>query len=444
MVFATIFLKLKILSEDVYMKDEILIDILKNQVTPALGCTEPGAVAYAVARVKEILGYDVEELNLEIDKNILKNGMSVGIPGTNEHGIIFAAALSLAIGKSEYGLEVLKDVDSESIDKALEIVKSDIIKIVLNENVEGLYIKVVANAKKEEACVIIKNSHTNIVYESKNNEVLLDTMQTRGQSIESKITNTEIKYKIKDYSVKKMIEFIDSIPIEKLNFILNGIEMNLRIAEKGLNNNVNGIGDFLLKNSDDVFSRAKAYTAAASEARMSGYPLPVMSSAGSGNHGLVAIIPISYIGYNNKLSEEKIIRSVTLSHLINIFVKIHIGALSPVCGCGVAAGVGCAAGLTYLLGGTISQIEASINNMIAGISGMLCDGAKIGCSYKLSISVDAAVDASLMALQNIFIPNNNGILGETPEKTIENFAVVSNVGMKDTDASILSVMLNKC
>lgn len=428
------------------MKNEILIDILKNQVTPALGCTEPGAVAYAVARAKEIMGGNVEELNLEIDKNILKNGMSVGIPGTNEHGIIFAAALSLAIGKSEYGLEVLKDVDNKSIERAIKIVNSGIISIVLNEKIEGLYIKAAAKTKKDEACVIIKNSHTNIVYESKNNEVLLNNITPKEKSQTENAASSEIKYKIKNYSIKSLIEFVDSVPIEKIGFILNGIEMNLRIADKGLNlNKENGIGKFLLKNADkDVFSRAKAYTAAASEARMSGYPLPVMSSAGSGNHGLVAIIPISYIGYNNNMTDEKIIRSVALSHLITIFVKIHIGSLSPVCGCGVAAGVGCAAGLTHLLGGSLSQIEASINNMIAGISGMLCDGAKIGCSYKLSISVDAAVDASQMALQNIFIPNNNGILGETPEKTIENLAVVSNVGMKDTDASILSVMLNKC
>lgn len=427
------------------MNDGILIDILKNQVAPALGCTEPGAVAYAVAKAKEVLPDEVNELSIEVDKNILKNGMSVGIPGTKEHGIIFAAALSLVTGKSEYGLEVLKDVDSKSIEKSIEIVNSGIIKLTLNEKVDGLFIKVTAKSKNDHSCVIIKNSHTNIVHISKNNNIMFDSDSGKEYPEKDNISTNEIKYKIKDYYVKDLVNFADHVPIDKIDFIKNGIEMNLRIANEGLKSNEGiGMANYFLNSADDVFSKAKAYTAAASEARMSGYPLPVMSSAGSGNHGLVAIIPISFIGYNKNIPEEKIIRSVALSHLVTILVKIHIGALSPVCGCGVAAGVGCAAGLTYLLGGSLSQIEASINNMVAGVSGMLCDGAKIGCSYKLSISVDAAVDASQMALQNIFVPNNNGILGKTPEQTIENLSLVSNVGMKDTDATILSVMLNKC
>lgn len=418
--------------------DNIFIDILKNQVVPALGCTEPGAVAYAVARAKEILKGDVKKLIIYADKNIIKNGMGVGIPGTNEHGIIFAAALSLVIGKSEYTLEVLKDVNNESIDRALEIVDSNIITLNLMEDIEGLYIKAEAFSEFDASCVIIRNSHTNIIYESKNNEVLLDKPVNIS-------TDSEIKYKIKDYSFEDLINFSNSVNIEDIEFIQNGIDINMRIADAGLNEQTGvGLGSYFYKNAKDVFSIAKAYTAAASEARMSGYLLPVMSSAGSGNHGLVAIIPIAFIGKEKNIQREKIIRSVTLSHLVTIFVKAHLGSLSPVCGCGVAAGVGCAAGLTYLLNGSITQIKGSINNMIAGISGMLCDGAKIGCSYKLSISVDAAIDASEMALKNIFIPDDNGILGSTPEKTIINLAQVSNKGMKNTDDVILDVMLNKC
>lgn len=428
------------------MNKSLLINILKNQVTPALGCTEPGAVAYAVARAKEILGTEVSKLTIDVDKNILKNGMSVGIPGTSEHGIVFAAALSLVIGKSEYVLEVLKDVDNKSINQALEIVKKDIIKLNLNENINGLYIKVDAEGNGEKSTVIIKNAHSRIVFESKNNNVLFDNTAPVGiQSTNNQNSGSEIKYEIKNYSIDDLIRFAAECPIEELGFIKTGIEMNMRIANVGITENTGvGMGDYFYKNATDVFSMAKAYTAAASEARMSGYPLPVMSSAGSGNHGLVAIIPISFIGNKKNLPEEKIIRSVALSHLVTIFVKVHLGALSPVCGCGVAAGVGCAAGLTFLLDGSSRQIKSSINNMVAGISGMLCDGAKLGCSYKLSISVDAAVDASEMALKNIFIPDDNGILGDTPEKTIINLAHVSNIGMKNTDEVILEVMLNKC
>lgn len=428
------------------MNNNLLVEILKNQVTPALGCTEPGAVAYAVARAKELLGSDVKRLNIEVDKNILKNGMSVGIPGTNEHGIIFAAALSLVIGKSEYVLEVLKDVDTNSINKALEIVNSNIISLKLNEEIQGLYIKTEAIGETDKSTVIIRNAHTNIIYESKNDKILLDNSKVATfQSTSSKAASTEIKYEIKNYSIEDLISFSNNVPIEEISFIQNGIDMNMKIANVGLSEQTGvGLGNYFFNNANDVFSMAKAYTAAASEARMSGYLLPVMSSAGSGNHGLVAVIPISFVGSKKNIPEDKIMRAVTLSHLVTIFVKVHLGALSPVCGCGVAAGVGCAAGLTYLLGGNNQQIKGSINNMVAGISGMLCDGAKLGCSYKLSIAVDAAVDASEMALKNIFIPDDNGILGDTPEKTIINLAQVSNRGMKNTDEVILEVMLNKC
>ncbi len=421
----------------------LLTEILKNQVTPALGCTEPGAVAYAVARAKEILGSEVKIVNVEVDKNILKNGYSVGIPGTSEHGIIFAAALSLVIGKSDYLLEVLKDVNNDSIDKALKIVDSNIISLSLNSKVQGLYIKAVVIGDKDTATVVIRNAHTNIIFESKNDEILIDKVENISATKNN--INSEIKYEIKNFTIDDLIGYVDTVPIEQISFIQNGIDMNLKIADAGLKEHTGvGLANYLYKKASDDFTMAKAFTAAASEARMSGYLLPVMSSAGSGNHGLVAIIPISYIGNKRNISNEKILRSVALSHLVTIYVKVYLGALSPVCGCGVAAGVGCAAGLTYMLNGDNKQIKGSINNMIAGISGMLCDGAKLGCAYKLSISVDAAVDAAKMALEKIYIPEDNGILGSTAEKTIQNLAHVSNIGMNDTDTAILEVMVNKC
>ncbi|MBU5427646.1 L-serine ammonia-lyase, iron-sulfur-dependent, subunit alpha [Tissierella pigra] len=428
------------------INNNLLIEILKDQVKPALGCTEPGAVAYAVARAKEILDSNVENLIIGVNSNILKNGLGVGIPGTNERGIIFAAALSLVIGKSEYGLEVLKDVKKESIKEALDIVNSKIITLELNKEAEGLYISVEAFSKNNTSKVIIKNSHTNIVFESKNDEVLLNKDNlNKEQSISSTSSNYEIKYEIQNFNIKKLIDFSINGNIEDLSFIQDGIDMNLCLAKIGISEDLGmGLGKYLYDNVMDVYTKAKAYTSGASEARMSGYPLPVMSSAGSGNHGLVAIIPLSIIGKEKNISEEKIIRSITLSHLVTIYVKSYIGSLSPVCGCGVAAGVGCAAGLTFMGGGNHVQIQGSINNMIAGITGMICDGAKLGCSYKLSISVDAAIDASNMALKNIFIPIDNGILGETTEQTIKNLAHVSNTGMNNTDNIILDVMLNKC
>lgn len=426
--------------------NRLFVDILNDQVKPALGCTEPGAVAYAVARAKELLGTEVKELRIKVDKNILKNGMGVGIPGTRERGIVFATALALVVGKSEYVLEVLKDVTNDSIDTALKIVESKIIKLDLDEKAPGLYICVNAIGSVDKSCVVIKDAHTNIVFESKNDDILFNNgLSNTEQPSECKSRNREIKYEIKKYSFDDLVDFVNEVPIEDLAFIQDGINMNMRIANAGVSENLGvGMSKYFYDRADDITAKAKAFTAAASEARMSGYLLPVMSSAGSGNHGLVAIIPISVIGSEMSIPKEKIIRSVALSHLVTVFVKVYVGALSPVCGCGVAAGVGCSAGLTYMMDGSKEQIKGAINNMVAGISGMICDGAKLGCSYKLSIAVDAAVDAANMALRSIYIPSDNGILGETAEETVQNLAKVSSVGMNNTDNIILDVMLHKC
>lgn len=418
--------------------EKILLDILKDQIKPALGCTEPGAVAYGVSRAKEILNEELECLRITVDKNIFKNGMGVYIPGTKEKGLTFASALAIIIGESKFGLECLKEVNEESIVKAKEIISNNIIDIRVKDDEKEIYIDVEASSKGNTSRVIIKENHTNIVYESLNEEILLNNSIISEES-------TSLRIQILDYIIDDLVDFTNSVPIKDLLFIQDGIDMNLNIAKSGYNNKLDaGIGMHLYENSNDNYTLAKAMTALASEARMSGFLLPVMSSAGSGNHGLVAIIPISVIGKELNKTEAEIIRSVTLSHLITIYVKARLGALSPVCGCGVAAGTGCAGGLVHLMNGSKEQINLSINNMIAGVTGMICDGAKIGCAYKLSISVDSAKDAALMALANIQIPCDNGILGCTAEKTIKNLAVLSNVGMSNTDSTILDIMVNKC
>ncbi|NLP18004.1 MAG: serine dehydratase subunit alpha family protein [Firmicutes bacterium] len=420
------------------MPRQLLVRILRDQIKPALGCTEPGAVAYGVALAKELLDSPITELKITVDKNILKNGMNVGIPGTKERGLTFAAALALVIGKSQYVLETLKDVTPGSIQTAREIMESGIVKLKLNKEADRLYICVEARGKEDKSRVIIKDDHTNVVFKSKDNQILLNTEAT----VLATPIPKEIKYRIKNYCIEELIEFARGVSIARLTFIQEGIDMNMHVAKIGLQKDLGiGLGKFFFSKAKDVFDRAKAYTAAASEARMSGYPLPVMSSAGSGNHGLVAITPLAAIGSEMGISEENIIRSVTLSHLLTIYVKVHTGALSPVCGCGIAAGVGCSAGLTLLLGGSNEQIKAAISNMAAGISGMICDGAKLGCSYKLSIAVDAAIDAANMALEAIYIPFDNGILAETVEKTIQNMALVSKVGMSNTDNVILDILM---
>lgn len=427
------------------MKYDILIPILKDQVKPALGCTEPVAVALSAVRAKEILGAPVEKIYITVNSNVLKNGMGVGIPGTEERGLVFAVALGLLVGKSEYGLEVFKDVKDDRVQEALALEKSGIIDVQLDPDALTLLIDAQAFGDGHEARVTIKNSHTNIVHESKDGQLLLDKEIEAVQDKTKEAAQKEIKYEIQKFTVDELIDFAATRPIEDLTFIREGMEMNLTLAEVGIAKDLGmGLGKYLHSNITDLNSKAKAYTAAASEARMSGYPLPVMSSAGSGNHGLITIIPLSIMGQELGLPEEKIIRSITLSHLITIYVKSLIGSLSPICGCGVAAGLGFASGHTFMQDGDYDQIKKAISNTIAGVTGMICDGAKLGCAYKLAISFDAAISASEMALNNIYVPLDNGILGETVEQTIQNLAVVSNIGMAETDRSILDIMLNHC
>lgn len=427
------------------MKDnELLVSILKDQVVPALGCTEPTAVAYAVAKAKEVLGEEVESLDIYCDKNIIKNGKEVGIPGTNEKGNLVAAALSLLVGKSEYKLEVLKEVTDESLEEALKILSRNMIRLHLKKDVQGLYIEVVAKGKSSSSRVIIKKTHTNIALVEKNGE----PVESAEAASNNGADKPALRDRIKEFKISELKEFVDAIEFDKIAFINDGIVMNKRMAKAGLEENYGiGIGKMMYADAESTNCRqkyAQAITAAASEARMAGAALPVMSSAGSGNHGLTAILPVAIMGEQLSIDHEKIVRGVALSHLVTIYIKTYTGSLSPVCGCAVAAGVGASAGLTYIMGGTQEQIEAAIKNMIAGIAGMFCDGAKIGCAVKLSIAVASCIDAAELAVKNIFVPSNDGILDRTVERSIQNLGKVSSEGMSNTDDVILEVMLDRC
>lgn len=416
--------------------EEKLLSILKNQVVKALGCTEPAAVALAVAKAREILAEDIESLEVNVNTNVLKNGMCVGIPFTNEKGLVMACAIAMIHGNSSDGLEVLNDIDDETLQLARGIVDRDTIKIKVDFEKDFFYIDVRAYSKNNYSQVIIKDNHTNICYESLNGKVIKNE-----SSLENKL---DLKNEIKNYDINDLIYFSRNINIEKIYFIKEGIDVNLNLAQIGASKDLGiGLCKVYIRDADDVYKKAKALTVCASEARMSGYPLSVMSSAGSGNHGLVAIIPLAVIGEGLKKTEEEIIRAITLSHLVTIYVKAHIGTLTPVCGCSVASGLGLSAGLTMLENGNDQKIKASINNTLAGISGMFCDGAKEGCAYKLSISVTAAIEASHLALSGVQIPYDNGILGETVEKSIKNLHKVTSEGMKNVDREILEIMLNK-
>ncbi len=417
---------------------KLLLDILKDQVTPALGCTEPIAVALAVAKAKETLDNPPEKIEIKVDRNVFKNALSVGIPGTDEKGLHMAIALALLIGKSEYNLEVLKNVTNEDVPKAKEIINKNIINVSIAEDIIGLYVDTIVTNQQEKARVVIRNKHDNIVHVEKDGKVLF-SKEVAGQNKGS------LRDNIKKMGLKDLKEFVDKVDIKELDLIDQAIEMNKKIAEAGVNYKYSKV----LSGGQEVSAMdcetyVKYLTASASYARMSGYPLPVMSAAGSGNHGLTAVLPVVAVGEKKKLDREKIIRAVTLSELVTIYVKSYTGTLSPVCGCGVAAGVGASAGIAYLLDGSLEQIDGAIKNMIGTIAGVTCDGGKPGCAFKLSISAGAALESATLALNNVIISADDGIVDVTAEKSIQNLGIVSTDGMVNTDETILKVMLEKC
>jgi len=322
---------------------KLLLDILKDQVTPALGCTEPIAVALAVAKAKETLGDTPKRIEIKVDRNIFKNALAVGIPGTDEKGLYIAVALALIKGKSEYKLEVLKEITEEDVSKAKEIVSKNIIYVTIAEDIVGLYIEAVVFGQHGKSRVLIKDKHDNIVLVEKNDEVVF-------KKEEAKTNKVSLKENIKELSMKDLKDFADTVDLNQLELVAQGINMNKEMAKAGISSKYSKALSRGISNKDMNYKDyAKFLTATASYARMTGYPLPVMSCAGSGNHGITAILPVVAVGEKKQLDEEKIIRAVTLSLLVTIYVKSYTGVLSPVCGCGVAAGVGASAGIAYLL-----------------------------------------------------------------------------------------------
>lgn len=419
------------------------IDVLKNGVKPALGCTEPVAVGLAVAKAYEAETGEVKGVTVRLSPNIIKNGMGVGIPGTTKKGLEFASALALACGRSEYGLQVFKDVNDEAVEKAEKYLREIPIKIKLEDKKNKFYIEALVETDKGVGSCTIVDSHTNIIKVNRDDVVLFE--RDKDDTVSS-----AKKFNFDDTTIKDLREFVETVNFEDIKFLLDGVKMNFEIAKAGLKEKSGaGLGAAMVelsgKNLDelDLVSRARIMTAAASDARMSGMNMPVMSSAGSGNHGLTAIIPTAVVCEELGCDDEKLARGLALSHLTTAFVKHFTGSLSPVCGCSVAAGVGASASVAWLLGGTDEQIGGAIKNMIGTIAGMICDGAKEGCAFKLSTSASEAIIQAQLATKNIIIEESDGIVGKTVEDSIRNLGALSNEGLKDADAEILRIMMNK-
>ncbi|WP_432406181.1 serine dehydratase subunit alpha family protein [Wukongibacter sp. M2B1] len=419
----------------------LIVKALKEEVVPAMGCTEPVAVALACAKAKELIEFkEIDRVQVFVSPNIYKNGLAVGIPNTDEVGLYIAAALGLIGGKSEKDLKVLEGIEQKDVKNAKLLLESGKLSLDIKATKEKIYIEVRLFTDGGSSKVVIKGKHNRFVYLEKQEEVILNEKEENSQSVNDK--NAIYNLKIRD-----IIHEIEKIPYEDIKFMLDGLEMNEKIAKTGLSKNTGiGVGYTFLKNiekgilSNDLMNQAMMLTAAASDARMSGVSLPVMSSNGSGNNGLTVILPIVAYKEKFKTDNEKIARALAISHIINSYIKNYIGRLSALCGCGVAAGTGSAVGIAWLMGANDKQIEGVIKNMLANTSGMICDGAKVGCALKLATSASAAVQSALLAIGNNIVPSQNGIVAETAEDTIKNLGTLSDKGMSTTDEVILRVM----
>ena len=419
------------------------VKMLEAEVKPAVGCTEPVALALACAKCKEILGEEVIENKMFVSPSIYKNGMCVGIPGTDRLGLKIAAAIGIVAGKSEKGLSVLEGTSKENIKKAEALMDEGKLSITPADTTEKVFVDVEFKGEHNTAKVVIKTKHDNFVYLEKNGEVLLD-----AEVEESNETGKTAKKSVMDdATLEEIIRNVEAIDYEDIKFLKDGVNMNLSMAKEGLSRKI-GIGaGYGIKQgmeqgmvSDDIINNAMMLTAAASDARMAGIDMPVMSSNGSGNHGLTAILPV--VAYNEKFpqGDEKLCRALAISHLTTAYIKNFTGRLSAMCGCGVAAATGATAGIAWLMGETPDEIGGAVKNAVADLSGMICDGAKSGCALKLSSAAAAAVRNALLAKNGNYAEKINGIVSEDVDTTIRNLGRVSDKGMSYTDRIILDVM----
>ena len=421
-----------------------LLNILIEDVKPAMGCTEPVAVALACAKAKELLGEEIVKHKVLVSPNVYKNGLCVGIPGTDRVGLKISVALGFIGGESKNGLRVLETITKEEVKIAEEYMDNTPISVSPADTKEKVYIEVILEGKNNTSKVIIRTKHDNFVYLETNGEVLLsedvlEEVATTSEAIQGNVLDT--------ITIKELVQSVEDMEFKDIEFLLEGISMNEQIANYGLENKIGvGVG-YGMKQSiekgllgDDLMNNAMMITAAAADARMNGVKLPVMSSNGSGNNGITAILPI--VAYNKKFpqSDERLARALAISHLVTAYVKNFTGRLSAVCGCGVAASTGATAGISWLMDGNIKQIEGAMENIVASLSGMICDGAKSGCSLKLASSASAAIQNAIIATQDCIVPPLTGIVGTSVEESIRNLGKVADKGMTTTDKVIINVM----
>ena len=427
-------------------REEQIIALIHREVKPALGCTEPIAVALAVSKAAEILeedsAYDRREadfrIRVAVSGNILKNGMGVGIPGTGMTGLHIAAALGAVCGRSALGLEVLGGLDAEAVERAKRLVETKATKVKIADTPHKLYVNAEVAVGNRSASVVIEDNHDKIVRTMLDGKVLSEE-ESCGSEEETG-----------DYglTVKEILDFATNAEIKDIDFILDDRKLNMPLAKEGMEGQYGlCVGRTILKDRSGLFgdhfmAYAMALTAAASDARMAGCTLPAMSNSGSGNQGITVSMPVIAYAERYGIDDERLARALIISNLVAIHIKSYLGPLSALCGC-VVASTGAACGITWLMGGGYPQICATIKNMGGSITGMVCDGAKVGCAMKVASGVSSAIQSAMLSLDGQCVSEHDGIIDRDIEQTIQNLGRVGSVGMEQTDEVILDIMVCK-
>ena len=421
---------------------ERIISLVNKEVVPAIGCTEPMAVALCTAKAATTLGRRPDRIEVFLSPNMLKNAMGVGIPGTGMIGLPIAVSLGALIGKPEYELEVLKDLTPATLEQGKRYINDADIDIKLKQgNVDKLYIEVVCRAGSDMATAIISGSHTHFVYVERNGEVVMDNRGGHGRADEEE-DDIQLNFRL-------VYDFATTAPLDEISFILKTKEYNMKAAEESIKGNY---GHCLGKTmdrplshgifGDNIFSHILSRTASACDARMGGAMIPVMSNSGSGNQGICATNPVVVYAMENENTEEELIRALMLSHLTAIYIKQSLGKLSALCGC-VVASTGSSCGITYLMGGDYTRICNSVKNMVANLTGMICDGAKPSCALKISSGVSTALLSALLSMEGKCVTSAEGIVDDDVDKCIHNLTSIGADAMRATDDMVLDIMTHK-